>query len=119
MALPVPRRLPAVPVGGLPRKIADALRRNIGVGSRLLLVLLFFSLTQPTFFTQQNVLNILRSNTVLLLAALGMTLVILGGCFDLSIESIAALAGVLLAGAVPSGRPAEAAILLTVQVSAV
>jgi ribose transport system permease protein len=102
----------------LPRRIVDTLRRNVGVGSTLLLVVLFFSLTQPTFFTQQNVLNILRSNTVLLLAALGMTLVILGGCFDLSIESIAALAGVLLAVQVRSGVPAELSILSTILVSA-
>lgn len=110
---PLPTPSPAVP-WRVPRRAIDLVRRNMGVGSTLLLVIAFFALTQPTFFTAQNLINLLRSNTVLLLASLGMTIVILGGMFDLSIESLAALAGVLLAMQLRGGMPPALAILLTV-----
>ncbi|MCA1646334.1 MAG: ABC transporter permease [Chloroflexi bacterium] len=98
----------------VPRRSVGFLRRYVGVGSTLLLVVAFFSITQPTFFTLANLVNVLRSNTVLLLAGLGMTIVILGGAFDLSVESLAALAGVLLALQVRAGVPPALGILMTV-----
>ena len=94
----------------------DLIRRYVGVGSTWLLVIVFFAVTQPSFFTTGNILNILRSETVLLLASLGMTIVILGGGFDLSIGSLAALAGVVLANLLRGGFPAGGAIALTVAI---
>lgn len=91
----------------------DLARQYLGVGSTFLLVVLFFSITQPVFFTWENILNVLRSNSVLLLAALGMTFVILGGGFDLSIGSLAALAGVALAIQLQAGIPVGIAVIST------
>lgn len=99
--------------GQFGRRLRELARQNLGVSTTFLLVVVFFSVTQPVFFTWENVLNVLRSNSVLLLAALGMTFVILGGGFDLSIGSLAALAGVALAMQLQAGVPVGIAVFST------
>jgi ribose/xylose/arabinose/galactoside ABC-type transport system permease subunit len=49
------------------------------------------------FFTPENLLNVLRQNSMLGLVALGMTFVILTGGIDLSVGAILAVAGVVAA----------------------
>lgn len=51
----------------------------------------FFSLLQPRFLTFNNAMIILQQAVVLLVTALGMTFVIIGGSIDLSVGSILAL----------------------------
>lgn len=69
----------------------------------LLLVVLigFFSLNSPRFFTVQNLFIVLQQSVTLLVVALGMTFVIIGGSIDLSVGSIVGLAA--LAAASTSG----------------
>jgi|SRR5665213_2659807 len=63
------------------------------------LLVLVFSLAQPTtFFTRGTLLSILNDQAVLLMLALGLTVVLLCGEFDLSIASTATIGGVLSAG---------------------
>ena len=53
-----------------------------------------FSVTNDTFLTAQNLLNIGVQSSMILLVAFGMTVVIISGGIDLSVGSMAALAGV-------------------------
>lgn len=65
----------------------------------VLLVLLIIALTlgAKNFMTWSNWMNILRSNSLRGVIALGMTMVIIAGQIDLSIGSTVALAGVIVA----------------------
>lgn len=55
------------------------------------------------FLTAENLLNVLRQNSMLGLVALGMTFVILTGGIDLSVGSLVAVAGVVAARLSPAG----------------
>jgi len=52
-------------------------------------------LTTPTFFTFGNVINLLRQVAINGIIASGMTIVMIGGGFDLSVGAVLALSGVL------------------------
>src|SRR6185503_18346866 len=83
-------------------KIA-ALVREQGALVALALVCLFASLRYEAFPTPENLLNVLRQNSMLGLVALGMTFVILTGGIDLSVGSFVAVAGVLAANLAAKG----------------
>jgi galactofuranose transport system permease protein len=55
------------------------------------------------FLTPENLLNVLRQNSMLGLVALGMTFVILTGGIDLSVGALLAVAGVVAAKLAPQG----------------
>ncbi len=59
-------------------------------------------------------MNILRTNSVLFVAGVGLTFVIVGQGLDLSIGSLVALGGVFLASMLAKGVPVELAIILTI-----
>jgi ribose/xylose/arabinose/galactoside ABC-type transport system permease subunit len=61
----------------------------------LILVCIFAFARYETFLTQENLLNILRQNSMVGLIALGMTFVILTGGIDLSVGSLYAVASVV------------------------
>jgi ribose transport system permease protein/putative xylitol transport system permease protein len=58
------------------------------------LLLLFFS---PTFRNPQNLLNLLQQNAVNGILACGITLILIGGGFDLSVGATSALSGMVAA----------------------
>jgi ribose transport system permease protein len=57
----------------------------------LLFLLIAFSLLVPSFFTQKNLINILKQSTNVAIAACGLALVVIGGNLDLSIGSLLSL----------------------------
>ena len=59
----------------------------------LLLLALYLSLATPHFLTEGNLTNVMRRTAVIALLAIGQTFVILAAGIDLSVGSIAALAG--------------------------
>jgi ribose transport system permease protein len=75
----------------------------------LVLLIVVFSLSSPRFLTVGNLLIVMQQGTVLLVAALGMTFVIMAGSTDLSVGSIVALAA--LVTAMTANRLGAAAIL--------
>lgn len=82
----------------------------------LVIECLVVGLATDTFFTQANLLNVLRQNAFTAILAAGMTFVILTGGIDLSVGSVVALAGVVSAGLMASGvsvAPAVAAGIAT------
>ncbi|MAF85947.1 MAG: hypothetical protein CL875_05670 [Dehalococcoidales bacterium] len=57
---------------------------------------IFFGILEPNFFTLDNWWNILRQGAPLALATTGAAVVLISGCFDLSVGSIAAMTGVVM-----------------------
>ncbi len=60
-----------------------------------MLLLILLSIFVPSFFTIRNILNIFRQSSTIGIIACGLTLVLIGGSVDLSVGSVAGLAGVL------------------------
>ena len=69
----------------------------------LVAMVLALSLLSESFFTSDNLFNVMRQISVNLCISVGMTLVILTGGIDLSVGSILALSGAVAAGLVKSG----------------
>jgi galactofuranose transport system permease protein len=69
----------------------------------LVLVCTIAAFRYDAFLTPENLLNVLRQNSMLGLVALGMTFVILTGGIDLSVGSLMAVAGVVAAYLAPYG----------------
>jgi ribose transport system permease protein len=65
------------------------------------------TLLSDRFLTQENTLNILRQISINLCLSIGMTLVILTGGIDLSVGSVLAVSGVVMAGLLKNGIPLE------------
>lgn len=88
------------------RRIASG---ELGLVIMLLLIVVFFASQSEFFLVERNLLNITRQISVTLIVAIGMTFVILIGEIDLSVGSVAALAGVVTAktivstGSIPLG----------------
>lgn len=74
-----------------------SLLQQQGAVVALLIVGVFASLRYEAFLTPENLLNVLRQNSMVGLLALGMTFVILTGGIDLSVGSFVAIAGVVAA----------------------
>lgn len=60
-------------------------------------LIVVFAIASPVFLTPENFANIGRQTTLVSIMAVGMSLVIISGEFDLSVGSIMALAGVVAA----------------------
>lgn len=93
-------------------KSATARRaRELGTLVGLVLLVGLLSFLTPHFLSVSNLLNVMEQTSINAVIALGMTFVILSGGIDLSVGSLLALAGVVLAWALQAGWPVPAAIL--------
>ena len=79
-----------------PRRF-QSVQSLLGLVAALIVVFVGFSTQVPTFASLSTVELIARQSVVTILVSLGMTLVIIVGGIDLSVGSIAALAGVVVA----------------------
>ncbi len=68
--------------------------RESGVLLALVLIMLFFGLSTSTFFTANNLMNVLRQSSLLGIMTMAVTFLIISGEFDLSIGSTFALSGI-------------------------
>ena len=71
--------------------------RNIAPFATLLVLVILFSLASPSFFTFDNLQNILQQISVTGIMAVGLTFVILCAEIDLSVASIANAVGIVVA----------------------
>ena len=78
------------------RNYGRLLRKNAS-SLALVCVFLFAGVRYPAFLSSENLLNILRQNSMLGLVSVGMTFVILSGGIDLSVGSLVAVGGVVAA----------------------
>ena len=77
--------------------------QRLGLLIFLVLMSAFFSFLSPYFMSWENLTNILVQSTVLIIVGTGMTLVIGTGGIDLSIGSILALSGIVMASVMKAG----------------
>lgn len=63
-----------------------------------LVLCIFFSFAADSFLTTDNISNIIRQVSINGILAVGMTFVILTGGIDLSVGSVMALTGTIIAG---------------------
>ncbi|WP_417308355.1 ABC transporter permease [Devosia sp.] len=97
----------------------DLLRRyGTLIGFALILVVFWVNLPD-TFMTARNWLNITQQLSMLMVVAAGMTIVMVMGDFDLSVGSMASLAGIVAALLMASGMPVWAAVGITLLVGLV
>ena len=89
------------------------MRRYTGVLAALVVVCAYLSLTQDVFLTWGNFENIGKSNSVVLVLAIGATFVIISGGLDLSTVSAAAAAGMILGLTVDAGWSIAVALAAT------
>lgn len=86
---------------------------RFGVPIALVVIGLFFTLKTDSFLTVDNVINILRQSSVVAIAAIGATIILIVGGIDISQGSIMALAGITaVAGVQNFGLPDGVAILI-------
>jgi ribose/xylose/arabinose/galactoside ABC-type transport system permease subunit len=85
--------------------------RPLGTLVGLLLLGLFISLLSPHFLTLSNLRNVTEQTCINAVIAVGMTFVIVTGGIDLSVGSVLALSGVVLASALQAGLPLPVALL--------
>lgn len=79
----------------------------------------FFTWSAPNFLSESNLFNILRQMSLIAIIGVGMTMVIIAAEIDLSVGSVAAFSGVVVAWlAVTLGLPIGLAIPLTLAIGA-
>ncbi len=86
-------------------------RREISIALAILALWLVMAVAAPGFFTAANRRDVLMANMPVLIAALGMTLIILTGHIDISIGSQFAICGVAAGLLAKSGLPLPAVAL--------
>ncbi|MFN7052493.1 MAG: ABC transporter permease subunit, partial [Gemmobacter sp.] len=83
-----------------------------------LAVVIIATLLSPNFLTTGNIANLFQQAAVTGVVAVGMTFVILTGNIDLSVGSVCALSGMVVAVLMVGGWPIWAAILATIAIGA-
>ncbi|MHA6799484.1 ABC transporter permease/substrate-binding protein [Bounagaea algeriensis] len=92
---------------------ANAFWRNSGPVGGLAVLVLLLALLSPDFLTANNLLNVGVQASVTAVLAFGMTFVIVSGGIDLSVGSVAGLAGIATGWAVSTaGLPLLLAIVI-------
>lgn len=92
--------------------------RRMGPGLAVIVLGLALAVLSDEFLTVNNLLNVLRQVSINAIIASGMTLVILTGGIDLSVGSVLALSGAIMAGLATTGTPWFLALLAGLGVGA-
>lgn len=103
-----------LPAEGVRSRAFRALNSYAGVLTVLVGLLVLLSITQDSFLSSSNLLNVLDTSAVLLIVAVGLTFVLLCGGIDLSIGGTMALTAVVLWELVGAGVPAPVAVALAI-----
>ena len=100
--------------GAVRERLSDAVSQLAAAGA-LIVVFVFLSFASPQFLSSNNLFNLLVQASVTTVIAVGMTLVIITAGIDLSVGSVAALAGVIGVMSMENlGLPTPLAILVGV-----
>lgn len=86
--------------------------QRLGLVIFILIIGTLFSFLSPYFLTWENLINIMVQSSVPIIAAVGMTIVIGTAGIDLSIGSILALSGIIMAWSMKSGMGVIECILM-------
>ena len=96
-----------------------ALARRFGAVAGLLVLCLLLWILTPYFLTVANLLNVMEQTAINAIVAVGMTYVIISGGIDLSVGSLLAVAGVVLALALKAGWPVPIAAVAALGTGAI
>ncbi|MGX2969571.1 ABC transporter permease [Ursidibacter sp. B-7004-1] len=99
-------------------KYKDMLRKMAALAGLVLLVI-FFSVTNEYFFTSNNIMTVGLQTSTIALIGIGATCVILTGGIDLSTGSVVALSGVAAAMIVNAGVPVPIGMVLGILVGGI
>ncbi|MCL4846439.1 MAG: ribose ABC transporter permease [Acidobacteria bacterium] len=97
-------------MGRVTGALARLTDRRFGTLAGLIALGLTLSLLSPHFLTTSNLLNVFEQTAINAIIAVGMTFVIVSGGIDLSVGSLVALSGIVLALALQAGWPAPVAV---------
>lgn len=86
--------------------------RQFGTLIGLLALMLVLWILTPYFFTVSNLLNVAQQTSINAIIAVGMTFVIISAGIDLSVGSIVAFSGVVLASVLHAGLPVPLAMVV-------
>ena len=86
--------------------------RQLGTFFGLILLMVILWILTPYFLTVSNLLNILEQSSINAIIAVGMTFVIITAGIDLSVGSILAFSGVVMATVLQAGMPVPFALLI-------
>ena len=109
----IAHRAPRVPRQRAARLAAQG-TQLLGVGGFFILMVIFFTIESSRFFVGSNAVNILSNLTPLAIVALGQSLVLISGGFDLSVAGAAPLGGIIYVSACNHGSSTPEAIVLAV-----
>ncbi|MDQ1578051.1 MAG: putative multiple sugar transport system permease protein [Microbacteriaceae bacterium] len=95
--------------------------RQLGILGALVVIIIFFQIaTGGLTLDPTNLINLVNQNAYVLILAIGMVMVIIAGHIDLSVGSIAAFVGIMVATSMASWHfPPAVAILLGLALGAV
>lgn len=79
------------------KSLLAIIKQKWGIFFTLAVILVFFGLSSPYYFTTYNLMNILNHMTITLILALGMVFVLSSGGIDLSIGSTLGFIGIVVA----------------------
>lgn len=99
-------------------KYKDLLRKMAALAGLVLLVI-FFSVTNEYFFTSNNIMTVGLQTSTIALIGIGATCVILTGGIDLSTGSVVALSGVAAAMIVNAGVPVPLGMIFGILVGGI
>ena len=86
-----------------PIRLRSKFLSQYGIVLALVLIIIVFSFSTENFFSPSNAINVLRQVSIKGIVSIGMCFVILTGGIDLSVGSIMALSGIVVASMVKTG----------------
>lgn len=92
---------------------------NFGILIALVVMVIIFTILKPSYFSKNNILNILVSCSIVGLVAIGETFLMIAGQIDMSPGSVSAFSGVLVAVLLAAGWPLFPSLLVTLIMGAV
>ena len=86
-------------------------RRELSVLAAIAALAAVLAIVAPGYFARDNLRDLFLANVPVLIAALGVTLVVLSGQIDISVGSVFAICGVMAGLLAKAGLPVGAAVL--------
>jgi ribose transport system permease protein len=90
--------------------------RQFGTLFGLFVLIILLWILTPHFLTVSNLLNVAQQTSINAIIAVGMTFVIIAAGIDLSVGSIMAFSGVVLASALEAGLPLPLALFISLAI---
>ncbi len=94
-----------------PKELLLLYGRQFGTLTGLITLSIILWILTPHFMTVSNLLNVVQQTTIVAIIAVGMTFVIITGGIDLSVGSVLAFSGVVMASLLQQGIPLPIALM--------